>query len=74
MNCEEQCDIDRGSVTTLVLCIILPTVFGIYFCIQLKFLLQYLGKKGLRFYRAYTILSISLVLMVWFGIMSWGVY
>lgn len=75
MACEEICDIDHGSVTTMILTIVLPTILGIYFIIQSKYLFEFWGlKKNLKYYRAYMILFMSLTLMVWFGIMSWGIY
>lgn len=74
-SCEPPCDIPNGSVTKLVLCIVLPTILGIFFSIQTNLILKHLGvNKGLKYYRAYTIIVISLILILWFGIMSWGVF
>ena len=74
-SCEVACPIDNGSLTILIVCLIVPSIVGIIMSVGLQKLLYYLGlEKGLAYYRAYTIMSISIVLMVWFGFMSWGVF
>ena len=73
-SCETPCDIDNGSLTELILLLILPSIFGILLIYLSNKIFNFWGDRGMLYYRAKMLMFSSLVLILWFGAMSWGVY
>lgn len=72
---DPECSLETGNLTTLILLLVLPTFIGIALIYVIIEFFRFLGvKRGLRYYRAYTIMVVTVVLMFWFGLMSYGVF
>ena len=51
MACSLECD-DNGSVTTLLLYILLPSIFGFLLIYLGSWFFNYFGEQGLSYYKA----------------------
>lgn len=74
MACDKICLEESGSKNILIVLILIPTITGVFLMIISNYIFRYFETKGMKFSKAKNLIFQSIILIIWFGCMSYGVY